>query len=68
MTSSAIGTFRAHSTQDGEAHARDGQLYYAINRLTEASKSAGERDLYEVQFADGAWMLVRLDDLVQIVS
>lgn len=68
MSRSAIGTFRAHSTRDGAALARDGQPYYAINRLTETSKPEGERDLYEVQFADGSWMLVRLDDLVQIVN
>jgi hypothetical protein len=65
--SSAIGTFRAHSTRDGEAVTRDGQPYYAINRLEEASKPEGERDLYEIQFGDGLWMLARLDDLVQIV-
>ena len=34
MTSAPIGTFRAHSTRDGEALARDGQPYFAINRLS----------------------------------
>lgn len=37
MTRSAIGTVRAHSTRDEEALARRGQLYDAVNRLTEAS-------------------------------
>lgn len=67
MSSTPIGRFRAHSTRDGEALARDGQPYYAINRLSETSKPPGERDLFEIQFADGLWMLVRLDDLVQVV-
>jgi hypothetical protein len=67
MSSAPIGRFRAHSTRDGEALARDGQPYYAINRLSERSRSEGERDLFEIQFADGLWMLVRLDDLVQVV-
>ena len=67
MNSAPLGRFRAHSTRDGEAFARDGQPYHAINRLSETSKPKGERDLFEVQFADGLWMLVRLDDLVQVI-
>ena len=67
MSSAPIGRFRAHSTRDGEALARDGQPYYAINRLSERSRPEGERDLFEIQFADGLWMLARLDDLVQVV-
>lgn len=67
MSSVPIGRFRARSTRDGQALARDGESYFAINRLSEASKPEGERDLFEIQFADGLWMLVRLDDLVQVV-
>ena len=67
MSSVPIGRFRAHSTRDGEALARDGHPYYAINRLSETSKPDGERDLFEIRFADGLWMLVRLDDLLQVV-
>lgn len=67
MNSAPLGRFRAHSTRDGGALARDGQPYYAINRLSETSKPDRERDLFEIQFADGLWMLVRLDDLVQVV-
>lgn len=67
MNSAPIGRFRAHSTRDGAGLARDGQAYYAINRLSERSKPPKERDLCEIQFADGQWMLVRLDDLVQVV-
>lgn len=67
MSSVPIGRFRAHSTRDGEALSRDGQPYFAINRLSETSKPDGGRDLFEIQFADGLWMLVRFDDLVQVV-
>jgi hypothetical protein len=67
MSSTPIGRFRAHSTRDGEALARDGEAYFAINRLSETSKPGGQQDLFEIQFADGLWMLVRLDDLVQVV-
>ena len=59
-----IGYFRARVTRDGEAIARDGQPYFAMNRLAEDSPSLGDRDLFEIQFADGLWMLVREDDLV----
>jgi len=60
----AIGVFRARVTRDGEALARDGQPYFAMNRLVEAHCPEGERPLFEIQFADGMWMLVREDDLV----
>lgn len=59
-----IGVFRARVTRDGEALARDGQPYFAMNRLVETQRPAGERALFEIQFADGVWMLVREDDLV----
>ena len=64
MSDNPLGTFRVHSTRGGQALARDGEPYYAINRLEEMSKPAAERDLFEIQFADGFWMLARLDDLV----
>lgn len=67
MSSAPMGRIRAHSTCDGEALAREGQPYCAINRLSETSKRQWERDLFEIQFADGLWMLVRLDELVQVV-
>lgn len=47
---------------------RDGEAYFAINRLEEKAKPAGDRDLFEIQFAEGIWMLARLDDLVAVVS
>lgn len=59
-----IGYFRARVTRDGEAMVRDGQLYFAMNRLPELNPAGGDRDLIEIQFADGVWMLVREDDLV----
>lgn len=59
-----IGVFRARVTRDGEALARDGQPYFRMNRMAEASRPDGDRDLFEIQFADGLWMLVREDDLV----
>lgn len=68
MTSVPIGTFRAHSTRDGMACSRDGEPYFAINRLDERAKPVGDWDLFEIQFADGVWMLARLDDLVAVVS
>jgi hypothetical protein len=68
MSSVPIGTFRAHSTRDGEALARNGQPYYAINRLSETFKPERERDLFKILFADDLWMLARLDDLVQVVQ
>ncbi|WP_107706241.1 hypothetical protein [Nocardioides allogilvus] len=67
MISDPIGIFRARSTKDGEAFERDGQSYFAINPLQERAKPAGDRDLFEIQFGDGIWMLARLDDLVRVV-
>lgn len=67
MNNDPIGRFRAYSTRDGEAFARDGQPYFAINRLSETSKPEEERGLFEIQFADGLWMLARLDDLAQVL-
>lgn len=59
-----IGYFRARATRDGVAIARDGEPYFAMNRLQEENPADGDRDLFEIQFADGLWMLVREDDLV----
>lgn len=59
-----IGVFRACVTRDGEALTREGQPYFAMNRLAEANRPYGDRDLFEIQFADGLWMLVREDDIV----
>lgn len=67
MNSAPLRRFRAHSTRDGDAPARDGQPYYVINRLSETSKPDRERNFFEIQFAGGLWMLVRLDDLIQVV-
>lgn len=63
MTDGRIGVFRARVTRDGEALARDGQPYFALNRLDESSRPAGDLDLFEIRFAEGLWMLVREDDL-----
>ena len=59
-----LGVFRARVTRDGEALARDGEYYWAMNRVHEDHRPDGERPLYEIQFEDGMWMLVREDDLV----
>ncbi len=59
-----IGVFRARVTRDGEAFARDGHPYFCMNRLAEQNRPDGDRDLFEIQFSDGLWMLVREDDLV----
>lgn len=67
MVSAPIGTFHARSTNDAEALKRDGWQYIAINRLEETSKPPAERDLFEIQFEDGLWMLARLDDIVAAV-
>lgn len=66
MTSSdnSLGTFRARVTRDAAALERDGQRYFAMNRLEERFARSGERGLYEIQFGDGVWMLAREDDLV----
>lgn len=59
-----IGVFRARVTRDGEALARDGHPYFAVNRLVERHRPEGKGALFEIQFADGMWMLVREDDLL----
>jgi hypothetical protein len=51
-----LGTFHAITVKDAAALERDGHPYFAVNRL------AGD-DAWEVQFADGTWMLAHLADL-----
>jgi hypothetical protein len=55
----ALGVFRAVSTRDGEALARDGQAFYSLNPLD----SRGEEAIFEIQFSDGFWMLGTKADL-----
>lgn len=62
--SGPIGTFRARVTRDAAALERDGEQFYAMNRLDERRRSPDVRPLYEIQFSDGVWMLAREDDLV----
>jgi hypothetical protein len=69
-----IGVFRPVSTRDGEAQRRDGEPYFAMNRMDESLSTDDEGytatlmgrggELFEVQFADGVWMLARAADLV----
>jgi len=54
-----VGVFHAVSTRDGEAQARDGQRFYALNPL----ESQGGEAIVEVQFGDGVWMLATPPDL-----
>ena len=55
----ALGVFHAVSTRDGEAQARDGEAFYALNRLG----SQGDEAMVEIQFSDGTWMLATPTDL-----
>lgn len=55
----ALGVFHAVSTRDGEAQARDGQAFYALNSLD----SQGDEEIVEIQFGDGLWMLATPADL-----
>jgi hypothetical protein len=54
-----LGIFRAISTHDGEALARDGQGFYAFNRLD----TRGAQPIVEILFGDGFWMLAATTDL-----
>jgi hypothetical protein len=58
-TGETLGVFHAVSTRDGEAQARDGQGFYALNPLD----SQGEEAIVEIQFNDGFWMLATRADL-----
>jgi hypothetical protein len=55
----AVGVFHAVSTRDGEAQAREGQAFYAINRLDSQAHEA----IVEILFGDGVWMLAIPADL-----
>lgn len=55
----SLGVFHAVSTRDGEAWARDGQAFYALNPLD----SQEVETIVEIQFGDGAWMLATPVDL-----
>lgn len=55
----ALGKFRAVSTRDGEARVRDGEAFYALNKL----ESQIDEAIVEIQFNDGFWMLATLTDL-----
>ena len=55
----ALGVFHAVSTRDGEAQARDGQAFYALNRLD----SQADEAIVEIQFSDGTWMLATPTDM-----
>lgn len=56
------GVFRAVSTRDGEAITRDGQSYFCAN--LKGKNHSGEA-VYEIEFADGMWMLATASDLEQ---
>lgn len=57
-----LGVFNAQVTRDGSALERDGDPFFAANRLPESVPS-DEGALFEVEFADGVWMLARAPDL-----
>lgn len=67
MSSVPVARFRAHSTPNGEALARDGQPYLAIDRQPQASRPSDERSLSEIEFGTGRPTLSRLYDLIQVV-
>jgi len=56
----ALGVFHAVSTRDGEALAREGKAFYALNPL----ESQGDDTIAEILFGDGLWMLATMGDLV----
>ena len=53
------GLFLAVVTRDAQALARHGQPYFASRLIREDA----ETSIFEIQFADGDWMLVDLRDL-----
>ena len=60
----ALGVFRAVKTRDGVGLTRDQWPYFAWNRMgVDATGSA----LYEIQFADGQWMLAVGEDLSEFL-
>jgi hypothetical protein len=58
-TGETLGVFHAVSTRDGEAQARDGQGFYALN----PKDSQADEAIMEIQFSDGVWMLATSDDI-----
>ena len=54
----SLDTFHAVSCRDAASLERDGETYYAINNLRGV-----EGIEWEVMFADGQWMIARLEDL-----
>jgi hypothetical protein len=54
------GVFRAVTTRDAAAMARDGEPYYDARLIRDEDRDG---PLYEIQFADGVWMLASLRDL-----
>jgi hypothetical protein len=58
-TREALGVFRAVSTRDGEARARDREPFFMLNRLD----SRLNEPIVEIQFGDGLWMLASEKDL-----
>lgn len=61
-TSGPLGHFHAISCRDGASLERDGEPYFDINR----PKSSSGREVYEVMFADGAWLLASRQDLSKV--
>jgi hypothetical protein len=61
-TREALGLFHVVSTRDGEAQARDGEPFYALNPLD----SQRDEEIVEIQFGDGFWMLATPADLEMI--
>ena len=55
-----LGIFNATSTRDGEGWRRDGQPYVDISTV---GKDLSGQTLFEIQFADGSWMLAVESDL-----
>lgn len=59
----SLGVFRARASRDGVAREHDGRHYYAMNEVVERTEHP-DGALFEVQFADGLWMLARGRDLI----
>ena len=58
-----LGWFHAVKTRDGQARERDGAPIFLANELEAADVS-----VFEVQFADGLWMLAAPDDITWATS
>ena len=54
---------------EGTALRRSLDEWFSKQRIRPVIRcEVGDRDLFEIQFGDGLWMLARLDDLVGVVS